>query len=103
MSLASFEKHDLIMKNKKKIKENEALLGSEKEKIINRFSAIFVRRNSRIPPWFIGNKIFLTRGNSVVSFVVSPAAVGHYFGEFAYTRVFTKGVKKKKKNKWDML
>jgi len=50
ISLSDFQKHSLIRKNKKKIQENELLLGLEKDKITNKFSAIFVRRNSRIAP-----------------------------------------------------
>ncbi|MCB9801709.1 MAG: 30S ribosomal protein S19 [Pseudomonadales bacterium] len=46
------------------------------------------RRNSVIPPEFVGHTFLVHQGKTFIEVFVSEAMVGHKLGEFAPTRTF---------------
>lgn len=56
-------------------------------------------RNSTIPASFIGQFVYIHRGNTFNKVFINREKVGFKFGEFAYTRKFTKKENKTKSKK----
>lgn len=59
-------------------------------------------RNSTIPETLVGQAVFIHNGKDFIKSYITREKVGFKFGEFAYTRKFTKKqdkIKNKKKGK----
>lgn len=56
-------------------------------------------RNSAIPSAFIGQFVYIHKGNDFTKVYINREKVGFKFGEFAYTRKFTKKENKIKSKK----
>lgn len=73
---------------------------SEKFNSINK--KLIWARNSTIPEKLIGQAVFIHNGKDFIKSYITREKVGFKFGEFAYTRKFTKKqdkIKNKKKGK----
>jgi small subunit ribosomal protein S19 len=72
------------------------------DKFENKNKKIVWSRNSTIPESLVGQAVFIHNGKDFIKSYITREKVGFKFGEFAYTRKFTKKqdkVKTKKKGK----
>lgn len=69
------------------------------KKIGSNKKIIIWNRNSTIPYGLIGKAAFIHTGKDFIKVLITREKVGFKFGEFAYTRKYTKKANKKKKIK----
>ena len=66
----------------------------KKQKRINMYA-----RSSAVAPDYVGKKVHIHSGHTLVPILITELMVGHKFGEFCFTRKKTNHAKKTKTNK----
>ncbi len=60
------------------------------KKFLNRNKKLVWTRNSAIPASLIGQPVYIHNGKTFIKSYISREKVGFKFGQFAYTKTFTK-------------